>query len=183
MENELIDDEMENVEIYEELYRLSLACKETLDIINNAKENKDLTTLKSLYYRCMTKFNLSVTDVVVEYVTKGKFTESPIETLFYDTFDFIKKRDNIYNCFLQPQVKIGKYRVDFELVNNYKKIVVECDGYEFHEKTKQQVNKDKKRERDLQKLGYQVIRFSGSEIFNNSEECVEELLEIMKKEK
>ena len=77
-------------------------------------------------------------------------------------------------------VEIGNYRVDFELINHKdKKIIVECDGHEFHQKSKQQVEKDNQRERDLKKLGYEVVRFSGSEIFKDAEKCVEDLLDIL----
>jgi very-short-patch-repair endonuclease len=42
------------------------------------------------------------------------------------------------------------------------RLVVECDGHDFHEKTKQQVTKDNRRERELQIAGWHVFRFSGS---------------------
>jgi very-short-patch-repair endonuclease len=42
------------------------------------------------------------------------------------------------------------------------KIVVECDGHDFHEKTKGQVARDKSRVRDLEIAGWRVLRFPGS---------------------
>ena len=42
------------------------------------------------------------------------------------------------------------------------KIVVECDGHDFHEKTKDQVARDKSRVRDLEIAGWRVLRFTGS---------------------
>ena len=86
----------------------------------------------------------------------------------------------MFDYCLVPQVEIGNYRVDFELINHKdKKIIVECDGHEFHQKSKQQVEKDNQRERDLKKLGYEVVRFSGSEIFKDAEKCVKDLLDIL----
>jgi very-short-patch-repair endonuclease len=71
-----------------------------------------------------------------------------------------------------PQYKIGRYTVDFIVEfdkdwdgENVTKIVIECDGHEFHEKTKEQVSKDKKRDRELQKMGYKVLRYSGSDLY------------------
>ena len=61
------------------------------------------------------------------------------------------------------------YRVDFLLAAKTIKtsrillqIVVECDGHEFHEKTKAQASIDKTRERAIVSAGYRVLRFSGS---------------------
>jgi len=53
--------------------------------------------------------------------------------------------------------------------------VVECDGHDFHEKTKQQVTKDNRRERELQIAGWHVFRFSGSEIWNHALRCCKDI--------
>ena len=42
------------------------------------------------------------------------------------------------------------------------KIVVEYDGHDFHEKTKDQVARDKSRVRDLEIAGWRILRFTGS---------------------
>lgn len=84
--------------------------------------------------------------------------------------------------------KSKKYRVDFliELVfkeyGRYKdllKLVIECDGHDFHEKTKEQVRKDNERVRAIQNEGYEVLRFSGSEIYNNTEKCINEIIKFI----
>jgi very-short-patch-repair endonuclease len=82
-----------------------------------------------------------------------------------------------------PQVTIGEYRVDFFIaythgLNSIGGIVVECDGHEFHEKTKQQAARDKARDRALQSYGYRVFRFTGSEIWRNPIACAQEVLEF-----
>lgn len=79
-----------------------------------------------------------------------------------------------------PQYEIGDYRADFAVLlrdfkGNILRMVVECDGHEFHEKTKQQAQRDKKRDRNLQAAGWQVFRFTGSEIFKDVSACVAEL--------
>lgn len=56
---------------------------------------------------------------------------------------------------------------------------IECDGYEFHAATKEQVAKDKTRDRKLTKAGYNTIRFTGSQIYNESSECVREIIQII----
>jgi len=47
------------------------------------------------------------------------------------------------------------------------RIVLECDGHDFHERTKEQASRDKKRDREMQQMGFTVFRYSGSDIFRD----------------
>lgn len=86
------------------------------------------------------------------------------------------------DAYFEVQEKIEKYTVDFLIqVDENKYIVIECDGHEFHEKTKEQAKHDKERDRFLQKEGYPVYRFTGSEIFNNPFQVLSEIEEILYK--
>lgn len=85
----------------------------------------------------------------------------------------------------QHKVIIGtkKYYLDFLLGiclpnNKTINIAVECDGHEFHEKTKTQARHDKQRERALIKEGYTVVRFTGSEIYADPHKCADELYDV-----
>ena len=112
--------------------------------------------------------------------------ESPIEQIFITAFElyimFNKKKDIV--LFSQKEIKASgkKYIVDFyfeedEYVNKFntdKKIIIECDGYEFHQKTKEQVQKDNEREYNLKMAGYEILRFSGTQIYNNPFKCAED---------
>jgi very-short-patch-repair endonuclease len=62
------------------------------------------------------------------------------------------------------------------------KFVVECDGHEFHEKTKEQAAQDKRRDRTLQSLGFKVFRFTGMEINNDVLSCAEEVFDTFFRE-
>lgn len=93
---------------------------------------------------------------------------------------------------IEPQKPVGPYTADFMIYSEswsredhcwYEPpitptVVVECDGYEFHEKTKEQASHDKRRDREMQRRGYVVFRFSGSDIFNGSDSCATEVLEM-----
>ena len=87
----------------------------------------------------------------------------------------------------QSYIKCGDktYKADFEIsvwdkkTQEGKYFVIECDGHNFHEKTKEQARRDKERERDLIKLGKIVIRFSGSEIYKKADECAREVCDII----
>lgn len=60
-----------------------------------------------------------------------------------------------------------------------KMFAIECDGHDFHEKTKEQSTHDRKRERELIAEGYTVIRFSGSEIYQDPSKCASEVFDII----
>lgn len=84
-----------------------------------------------------------------------------------------------------PQAKVPglNYRLDFLVVMNGRALdtkdepmfAVECDGHEFHERTKEQAARDRKRDRDIQAAGIPILRFTGSEIFNNLDACQDEI--------
>lgn len=56
-----------------------------------------------------------------------------------------------------PQYPVGKYFLDFG--NPIVKIGIECDGKDFHTDKKRDYNRD----RDLQELGWDIYRVSGSD--------------------
>lgn len=93
---------------------------------------------------------------------------------------------NYIDIGVENQVVINNYRTDFYIESNLTdcsaetfKLIVECDGHDFHEKTKEQVAKDKKRERDLINEGYTILRFSGSEIYKNPFTCAREVKKVI----
>lgn len=121
------------------------------------------------------------------------YCESPIEQLFG-----IKLHEVIHDWGLsispgifanqQEIIEIGskKYRPDFILyvgefvyeLNECSKFVIECDGHEFHEKSKKQVARDKRRDRDLTAAGFHIIHFTGSEIWKDPSKCALEAISI-----
>ncbi len=65
------------------------------------------------------------------------------------------------------------------------KLIVECDGFKYHN-SKEIFERDRKRDRLLKSKGYQVIRFSGAEIYRDPVGVSEELfdfIESLNKEK
>lgn len=91
-----------------------------------------------------------------------------------------KVNDRPGECWhIQTQVQIDKYRVDFLLVSaeTSQRFVIECDGHNFHERTKEQAQRDRQRDRDLTAAGYIVLRFTGSEIWRDPWSCVEQIEE------
>ena len=71
------------------------------------------------------------------------------------------------------QVPVGAYRADFLLRICMDEAVgpvwaaVECDGHDFHEKTKEQAASDKARDNHFQSLNIAVLRYTGSVIWRD----------------
>lgn len=122
--------------------------------------------------------------------------ESPIEQLLtvalvriLDNYYFELRDLDVYGVVNQAEiVSDGKtYRVDMsiavenKITHKMNRFVIECDGHEFHEKSKSQAAKDKARERALTKEGRTVIRFSGSEIYKSPGACAMEVRDIITK--
>lgn len=132
-----------------------------------------------------------------------------IESLFYNTFikylenDFISinnkmfeitKFDNGYSLFeknkkvicFQMEVQPNEdcfsgYIPDFAIYMGGKDegFVIEIDGHEWHEKTKEQARLDKEKDRTYIKNSFIPIRFTGYEVYHHVDLCVKEVFEIM----
>lgn len=89
--------------------------------------------------------------------------------------------------FVRAQAKIGGYRVDFLAHSldhrrsgnerSWRRLVIECDGHQFHERTKEQAARDRSRDRWLTANGYDVFRFTGSELWRDPMACAEQVLD------
>lgn len=104
---------------------------------------------------------------------------------------------------IEPQAQLGEYRVDFllgyhewvpdverkeklkdgteidgvrEVVAN---LIVECDGHDFHDRSKEQASRDRERDRELKKLGFDVFRYTGSDIWKSPFGCATEAIQSL----
>lgn len=117
---------------------------------------------------------------------------TPIEQIFYLASQIYAERlcDKNYDgirLYFEPQVRLSvgtkKYVVDFlvseiDTVNGceyfYRKIIIETDGKNWHS-SKSQMNYDYKREIELKLAGYDIFRFTGSQVYNNPFGCIEQI--------
>jgi very-short-patch-repair endonuclease len=94
--------------------------------------------------------------------------------------------DDFEGFTLHQQAEIGPYRVDFLLEDKEPAddgrpnwgVVIEIDGHDFHERTKEQAAYDKRRDRFLASAGYHVLRFTGSEVYADPVVCTRDALQI-----
>ena len=81
-----------------------------------------------------------------------------------------------------PQAQLPSWRVDFLIGVKAENdtglwMIVECDGHAYHERTKEQAAKDRSRDRRFQAAGYQVFRFTGSELYRAPLKCATEVFD------
>jgi very-short-patch-repair endonuclease len=80
-----------------------------------------------------------------------------------------------------PQYQWKKYRIDFALFCERfdEPVFVECDGHDFHERTKEQAARDRGKDRAIQQAGISILRFTGSEIYRDPEGCVTQIIQFL----
>lgn len=120
------------------------------------------------------------------------FWDTPIERLFYQalmigadigiTWLNLTRTTPSSNVEMQvrSQAKVGKWRVDYLITiisdaNVASSLIVECDGHDFHERTKEQAKRDRERDREAQALGYTIYRFTGSELYADALKCARDV--------
>lgn len=116
---------------------------------------------------------------------------SPPEQLFACVWCHLIQHINVR---LEPQVPVGNYRVDFvanplehfemgrfptEVTDALAKILpkyaIEIDGFPYHDKTPEQAERDKRRDRYIQSQGYTVLRFAAREVLRDPRMCTGEV--------
>jgi len=112
-------------------------------------------------------------------IKKLSSIESPIEQLCWDSIMTSHKHGFPWSMFahseIETQYPVEKYRIDIAMPSL--KIAIELDGHDYH-KTKQQRTHDAKKDRTLSLLGWHVIRFTGSEVYNNPVSCGYDFAEL-----
>lgn len=80
---------------------------------------------------------------------------------------------------LFPQFVWRSYRIDWVLkiprVTPTDLIFIECDGHDYHERTKEQAARDRQKDREIQGAGIPILRFTGSEIYADASGCVDQI--------
>lgn len=88
--------------------------------------------------------------------------------------------------YVECQADVGGWRADFLIqvwdrfdTNDkpvWRSLIVECDGHEFHERTRDQAARDRSRDRLAQLNGAEIFRFTGSELWRDPVGCASQVL-------
>ena len=91
---------------------------------------------------------------------------------------------------IELRAELGDHRVDFLLTLDgtlrhfgihaaSKRMVVECDGHDYHDLTKEQASRDRERDRSLQSFGFLVFRYTGRDIWVDVFKCASEAIDSL----
>ena len=123
--------------------------------------------------------------------------ESPIERMMFWALLGEMRLDVLHNNrvlidddqsvgYLLMQETIGDFKADFVLIPDTRLqapdsrlVVIECDGHDFHTSQKRQA-RDRRIDRELQKQGHAVLRFTGSQINTDPKACAQEVRDFLK---
>jgi very-short-patch-repair endonuclease len=121
--------------------------------------------------------------------------ESEIELMVLTTFEMLVRlsplvvevgagfpADRRVDILLTPQFPWNEYRIDICVRSKRlpdKPIFVECDGHDFHERTKEQAERDRSKDRAIQAAGIPILRFTGREIWRDPGQVVLQILNFM----
>ena len=147
-------------------------------------------TLTGLDRRVQEVVATAIADYVADLLSEVDQCETPIEALLFVALNARAPHavHQMHGFFasISPQVGVdtegGKYRPDFTVSladgaqQHIVRAYIECDGHDFHEKTKAQAARDKRRDRDLTAKGDPIMHFTGSEIWRNPEACAREVM-------
>lgn len=144
---------------------------------------------QEMFFDYMETYTSTKQEAYLPFLLMGfdfEFCKSPIEIIFSMAFSVLSIGGNFeYNFILLEQESIqtegGKYVVDFLFSTEENEdfytfehglnLVIECDGHNFHNTTKRQVEYGNKRDHDLKLSGYDVLHFSGSQIYKEPWLC------------
>lgn len=119
--------------------------------------------------------------------------ESPLERKFYIALRIVSRNERAFKWMPRMEIHANaevlgtNYRVDFWICtpdeidepNPPVSFCVEVDGREYHHMTKEQVNKDYQREREIMiATAEPILRFTGSEIYNDPIKCAREAIDM-----
>lgn len=106
--------------------------------------------------------------------------EHEVKLLGLDNFNGIEPG---LTLIVRPQAKMKGRVVDFLIhaldihTNQWRQLVVECDGHDFHERTKEQAARDRAKDRALTLKGKDNFRFTGSEIWRDPWDCARQIFD------
>lgn len=125
----------------------------------------------------------------------ANLVESEIELMVLTTFEMLVRlsplvvevgdrfpTDRRVDILLTPQFRWNEYRID--ICVRYRSeperpLFVECDGHDFHERTKEQAERDRSKDRAVQAAGIPILRFTGREIWRDPGQVVLQILNFM----
>jgi len=137
-------------------YKLSHNCLTCIFELQSPLERKLFLALKNNYLRFETQYPMNWKGENISI--KGKTYDNPTNN-FKDVLTV----------------------VDFYIEKRDVKLCVYTDGHSYHERTEEQAQRDKRIDRKLQELGFQVLRYTGKDVNENIENIITEIKKWIEK--
>lgn len=148
--------------------------------MENDDRNGD-TPIERLFY---TALRLAATECEQEWFNAVRQVPIEIFNGWKDSPDLDRQ-----TIFISRQVDAAGWRADF-LIHvfadwsredqpgpmGWNRLIVECDGHDFHERTKEQAARDRDRDRQAQLAGIEIFRFTGSELWRDPLGCADQVI-------
>lgn len=118
-------------------------------------------------------------------IAQNVANSTPIEQILYFSLPLYWKIENGIQIYPQKEIICNEHNYKVDICIEYVRvnadedryyilkhpIIIECDGYDYHS-SKEQMKYDYERENNLKLAGYNIIRFTGSQIYSSPENCV-----------
>lgn len=149
-----------------------------IPILGGSIQREHVKTIENFVYskmrtdRLITKRSEEINEghvgTILNSILKNNIFDSPIE-------EFMAKAMEQHGLLkhAKTQYEIGTKRVDFAFP--VARLVVECDGMEYHFSDQEQIEKDQKRDIYLARKGWRVLHIEGLAIRRNIGLCIEKI--------
>ena len=111
-----------------------------------------------------------------------------VALLFTEEFPFEAGDDDVVATArvgprLLQQVTLLAYRLDFVFEDDAGEVrlCIELDGHDFHDRTPEQAERDRARDRRLLREGWTTVRYTGREVVRDPMRCAREAVEIFER--
>jgi len=99
-------------------------------------------------------------------ISRASRNYSPIEVMFWNAYTAMRPRA-LRGLVRQHQT--GRYRIDFALPAQ--RFGIELDGHATHS-SPAAIAADRRRQRELEEMGWHIVRFGGQEVYQDAAVCV-----------
>ncbi len=159
--------------MYEQRFNVATSrARDKLILFHSVQLGRELTNPEDLRYRLLNYLQNGFHDnskkqEEARLAAKLEKCDSPFEEAVLRLLD--KKGYQV-----QPQVKVGRYRIDLVVQGEKNQLAIECDGDRYH--TPEVWWEDKNRQRQLERTGWIFERISGTSFFRNQEKAIQPVL-------
>ncbi|WP_330299397.1 AAA domain-containing protein [Streptomyces sp. NBC_00503] len=104
--------------------------------------------------------------------------QAPFQSMFEQEV-YLRLKDRGYHVL--PQYPAGTKKIDLVVVGARGRLAVECDGAYFHDTTREQIERDHQRDRELRRVGWEFYRIPESEFRFDPDEALTGLWSELKR--